>query len=144
MGHADEPRRYRSLAAPRPPLVVMPRRDGDEALSGNDTHREKQKPPQIPAEPGLREDLLLKGSGRSRTDDGGFAIGEPPPKFSEQTEDIATGRGVSRGNSLAGTFHDGNIETLAAKWHLLSDDMRTVIMAIFHSPQTTTPEADQS
>ena len=103
-----------------------------------------KKPPQSPAEPGLRRGLLLRGSGRSRTDDGGFAIGEPPPKSSEETEEIATGRGVSRGNSLAGTFHDGNIETLAAKWHLLSDDMRTAIMAIFYSTQTTTPEADQS
>lgn len=70
--------------------------------------------------------------------------GNHPPKSSEETEEIATGRGVSRGNSLAGTFHDGNIETLAAKWHLLSDDMRTAIMAIFYSTQTTTPEADQS
>ena len=33
-----------------------------------------KKPPRSPANPGLRRGLLLRGSGRSRTDDGGFAI----------------------------------------------------------------------
>lgn len=33
-----------------------------------------KKPPRRPGFPGHREGLLLRGSGRSRTDDGGFAI----------------------------------------------------------------------
>ena len=33
-----------------------------------------KKPPRSPGFPGHREGLLLRGSGRSRTDDGGFAI----------------------------------------------------------------------
>jgi hypothetical protein len=52
-----------------------------------------------------------------------------------------TGRGASRGNSSAGAFHDKSIETLAAKLHLLSADMRTAIMAIFYSTQTIDPKA---
>ncbi len=66
-------------------IVAFPRSKGDfkpylhigsqvRRQAGSAIAPETQRPPQNPRELGLCEGLLARGSGRSRTDDGGFAI----------------------------------------------------------------------
>jgi hypothetical protein len=77
-----------------------------------------------------RHERKERGSGRSRTDDGGFAIGGPPPDSSGETADDATGRGASRGNSAALAPEDADLSTVIAGWPHLAPATKAAILAI--------------
>jgi hypothetical protein len=76
------------------------------------------------------EDLRVRGSGRSRTDDGGFAIGEPPPDSSVETSAEASDRGASRGSSAALEPDDADLSTVVAGWPHLAAATKAAILAI--------------
>ena len=100
-----------------------------------------KKPPRWPLLSAHREGFTDRGSGRSRTDDGGFAIGTQLSETSDETHECAAGRGASRGNSAAQASAATDVEILIAKWHLLSPEIRVAIMAIFYSSQKAEPDS---
>jgi hypothetical protein len=71
-----------------------------------------------------------RGSSRSRTDDGGFAIGGPPPDSLGETAAAATGRGARRGNSAALAPEDTDLSTVIAGWPHLAAATKAAILAI--------------
>ena len=88
-----------------------------------------------------REGFTDRGSGRSRTDDGGFAIGTQLSETSDETHECAARRGARRGNLAAQASAATDVEILTAKWNLLSPEIRVAIMAIFYSSQKAEPDS---
>ena len=62
---------------------------------------ETKKLPRSPLLSAHREGFTNRGSGRSRTDDGGLAIGTQLSETSDETHEGTAGRGARRGNSAA-------------------------------------------
>ena len=109
------------------------------ALPG--TRLKTKKPLRWPLLSAHRRGFTDRGSGRSRTDDGGFAIGTQLSETSDETHEGAASRGASRGNSAAQASAATDVEILIAEWHLLSPEIRVAIMAIFYSSQKAEPDS---